>query len=96
MDGQLIHFVVLEATDDGSWHVKVVLILHVTVAQQAAVYKRIDVFGKSQHGDVAKVEVTGQVAVIHAIRTFIHTDGKNDGLPLADAVLLGEKVDFGF
>ena len=95
VDGQLIHFVVFQATDDSGGHIEVILVLHVTEAQQAAMHQCIDVVGEGQHGDVAKVEVTGQVAVIHTIRAFVHADGKNDGLPLADAVLFGEEIDFG-
>ena len=47
--GQLVHLVVFQTADDNCRNVEVVLILHITIAQQSATHQCINIAGITEH-----------------------------------------------
>ena len=91
---QFIHLIVLQTADDRGGHVEVVLVLHVTIAEQAATHQRVDIGGKAKRTDFVDVEIRGQVVVVHTAWSSFHADAEKHCLAFADAIVLAQKIYF--
>ena len=83
-----------QAANDRGGDVEIVLVLHIAEFQQPATNQGIDITGIAQCRNLLYIQMTSQVAIVHAARASLHAYAEQHSLSFRDAKATCQQLKF--